>query len=390
MASPAAAINASLPASAIRPLPGSLRSRAAVAAARPGLVTSHPQQSVFQGPQKLASAVRGSPASALREHRAAALMAAATECAPIPAPPHPTFDIKAVIRFALEEDAGGLGDVTSLSTIKEDTQATATFLAKADGVLAGLAVAEMVFAEVDPRITVEWRAKDGDRVTYGQKFGVVRGPARAVLVAERVALNFMQRMGGIATATAALVAEVEGYPAKVLETRKTVPGLRLLDKWAVLIGGGQNHRMGLYDMIMIKDNHIAAAGGIQAAVEGAQTYLEEKGVSMGIEVETRTLDEVREAMAIVDKQAGAVKNPITRVMLDNMTKMDSSCPSGIDVSMMRQAVEIVGGRVETEGSGNVTQSTVREIASTMVTYVSVGAITHSVKALDISFNIETE
>lgn len=311
---------------------------------------------------------------------------------PIPPPEHPTFDLVALIWRALEEDAGGVGDVTSLSTIPKETKAVATFLAKADGVLAGLVVAEKVFEQIDPRIKVEWSAADGDRVTKGQKFGVVTGPAQGILIAERVALNFMQRMGGIATATAAMVAETEGYPAKVLETRKTVPGLRLLDKWAVLIGGGQNHRMGLYDMIMIKDNHIAAAGGITAAVQRAQSYLKDREMSMGIEVETRTLEEVREVMELIDSQAagGGEANPVTRVMLDNMTKMDPANDSGIDVSMMQEAVALVGGRVETEGSGNVTLSTIKRIASTGVTYVSVGALTHSVAALDISFNIETQ
>mmetsp|Transcript_44148 Transcript_44148/g.114367 ORF Transcript_44148/g.114367 Transcript_44148/m.114367 type:complete len:317 (+) Transcript_44148:90-1040(+) len=315
----------------------------------------------------------------------------AKQCAPIPPPEHPTFDLVGLIWRALEEDAGGVGDVTSLSTIPKETQAEATFLAKADGVLAGLAVAEMVFEQVDPRITVEWSSSDGQRVAKGQRFGVVRGPAQGVLIAERVALNFMQRMGGIATATAAMVAETEGFPAKVLETRKTVPGLRMLDKWAVLIGGGQNHRMGLYDMIMIKDNHVAAAGGITAAVERAQAYLQERGMSMGIEVETRTLEEVAEVVGILDAQAAeGVANPVTRVMLDNMTRLDAAAEGGIDVSMMQQAVELLGGRVETEGSGNVTLSTAKRIASTGVTFISVGALTHSVQALDISFNIETQ
>lgn len=148
-------------------------------------------------------------------------------------------------------------------SIGEDAQATATFLAKADGVLSGLAVADMVFAAVDPSLHAEWRAKDGDRVSRGDAFGSVRGSARSILVAERVALNFMQRMSGIATATAAFVAALEGTGARVLETRKTAPGLRLLDKWAVLAGGGANHRVGLFDMMMVKDNHIAAAGGMQ-------------------------------------------------------------------------------------------------------------------------------
>uniref|UniRef100_A0A061S6U2 nicotinate-nucleotide diphosphorylase (carboxylating) n=1 Tax=Tetraselmis sp. GSL018 TaxID=582737 RepID=A0A061S6U2_9CHLO len=346
------------------------------------LSTPQRTRSLFAAPRRVASNGR-----VLSQVRSA--MAETTHVT-IPPPFHPTFDIEGSIRAALEEDSGSFGDVTALSTIPEDTQAVATFLAKGDGVLAGLAVADKVFEMVDPRISVEWSAKDGDSVTYGTIFGKVRGPARGVLVAERVALNYMQRMGGIATATAEMVKEAEGFPAKILETRKTVPGLRLFDKWAVLIGGGDNHRMGLYDMIMIKDNHIAAAGGLTQAVERAQAFLTEKNLSMGMEVETRTMDEVREVMEIVDCQAGKVEHPITRVMLDNMTKMDPSAEAGIDVSMLEEAVAYIGGRVETEGSGNVNLQTVRQIASTGVTYISVGALTHSVKALDISFNIETQ
>eukprot|EP00191_Tetraselmis_sp_GSL018_P010106 CAMPEP_0177619192 /NCGR_PEP_ID=MMETSP0419_2-20121207/26107_1 /TAXON_ID=582737 /ORGANISM="Tetraselmis sp., Strain GSL018" /LENGTH=315 /DNA_ID=CAMNT_0019118399 /DNA_START=254 /DNA_END=1204 /DNA_ORIENTATION=- len=307
----------------------------------------------------------------------------------IPPPFHPTFDIEGSIRAALEEDSGSFGDVTALSTIPEDTQAVATFLAKGDGVLAGLAVADKVFEMVDPRISVEWSAKDGDSVTYGTIFGKVRGPARGVLVAERVALNYMQRMGGIATATAEMVKEAEGFPAKILETRKTVPGLRLFDKWAVLIGGGDNHRMGLYDMIMIKDNHIAAAGGLTQAVERAQAFLTEKnslkdnhiaaagGLTQAVE---RAQDGLYDMIMIKDNHIAAA---------GGLTQAVERAQDGLyDMIMIKD--NYIGGRVETEGSGNVNLRTVRRIASTGVTYISVGALTHSVKALDISFNIETQ
>lgn len=324
--------------------------------------------------------------------------------APIPPPYHPTYDFKKAVRDALEEDAGGRGDVTTLATIPETTQAVARFLAKADGVLAGLGLADLVFEMVDPTLQVSWSARDGERVSPGTEFGVVRGSARSILVAERVALNFMQRMSGIATATQDMVqaASSSGEGTKILETRKTVPGLRLLDKWAVLIGGGHNHRMGLYDMMMIKDNHIAAAGGIKAAVQRAQQYIaHNKLEGMQVEVETRTLEEVEEILEVI-KSGGSC---VSRVMLDNMTHWtqppaptaapaagSAAAPGApvLDVSMLRAAVARIAGAVETEASGNVTLASVASIASTGVTYISVGALTHSVTALDISLKIKTE
>ncbi|GBG00217.1 nicotinate-nucleotide pyrophosphorylase chloroplastic [Raphidocelis subcapitata] len=327
----------------------------------------------------------------------------------VSAPAHPTYDIQQVIRAALAEDAGDRGDVTTLATIGAATTATAKFLAKADGVLAGLAVADAVFAEVDPNLAVEWAAKDGDRVARGMTFGVVRGSARSILVAERVALNFMQRMSGIATATAAMVEAVAGTSTRILETRKTAPGLRLPDKWAVLLGGGANHRMGLYDMMMIKDNHIAAAGGIKQALQRAEAYIAAEGLSIpgggggrcqgcGVELETRTLAEVDEALAII--ASGAAPH-VTRIMLDNMSKRDAGQPGGVDVSVLSEAMARVaafnaraaaGGRrpLETEASGNVTLESVRAFADTGVDFVSVGALTHSVIALDISLNIQLD
>lgn len=211
------------------------------------------------------------------------------------------------------------------------------------------------------------------------------GSARSILVAERIALNFLQRMSGIATATHHMVDAASGFSAKILDTRKTVPGLRMLDKWAVLLGGGCNHRMGLFDAMMIKDNHIAAAGGISNAVKSAHQYILEKGIGdIMIEVETRTMEELREVIQIVEKWGPGCL--VTRVMLDNMAKKTED---GVDISMLKEAVGLVDGRIETEASGNVTLETVRDIASTGVSYISSGSLTHSVSALDISMKILT-
>lgn len=300
----------------------------------------------------------------------------------IPPPAHPTYDLLHVIRSALAEDAGDQGDVTCLATMTPDIQAEAQFLAKANGVVAGIALANMVFTEVDPSLKVEWDVQDGDTITKGQQFGTVKGSAQSILIAERVVLNFMQRMSGIATITKAMAEAAR--PARILETRKTAPGLRLVDKWAVLIGGGENHRMGLFDMVMVKDNHIAVAGGIPQAISAVETYLNSKNLDIGVEIETRTLEEVQEVLDTVAQGKGRV----TRVMLDNMVV---PLPNGdVDLSMLQQAVTLIDGRFETEASGNVTLETVSKIGSTGVTYISSGALTHSVKALDISLNVDTE
>lgn len=251
----------------------------------------------------------------------------------------------------------------------------ATLLAKADGVLAGQALCNQILAAVDPDVTVSWSKEDGDVITKGEIFCEMNGKAHSILRAERVLLNFMQRMSGIATLTKKMADEAA--PAYMLETRKTVPGLRLPDKWAVLIGGGKNHRMGLFDMIMIKDNHIAASGGIDKAVANAQAFLAEKKLPAKIEVETRTMDEVKQVIALLD-DASFDTSAVSRVMLDNMSLED-----------MRAAVKLIDGRVETEASGNVTLETVHAIGQTGVTFISSGALTHSVVALDISLNIDT-
>lgn len=285
-------------------------------------------------------------------------------------------DLDALIQRALAEDVGG-GDVTTNATVAPETPATAQFLAKADGVLAGLGVAEQVFAAVDPELAVAWTLADGDRVATGTRFGTVTGRARSILVAERLALNLMQRMSGIATYTRRMVDAIYPHDADLLDTRKTAPGLRLLDKWAVLLGGGTNHRIGLFDQILIKDNHIAAAGGVTAAVEAARAYLTETQQHLSIEVEARTLDEVRELLA-----GGGVDI----VLLDNMAHLR---PDGtVDTTRLAEAVALVAGRMRTEASGNVTLASVHAIAATRVDAISCGALTHSVTALDLSLKIE--
>ncbi|XP_057798458.1 quinolinate phosphoribosyltransferase [decarboxylating] 1a-like isoform X2 [Salvia miltiorrhiza] len=297
-------------------------------------------------------------------------------------PAHPTYDLKSVIQLALSEDAGDLGDVTCKATIPDEMEVEAYFLAKEDGIVAGIGLAEMVFSEVDPSLKVEWYRKDGDNVHKGLQFGKVHGRAHSIVVAERVVLNFMQRMSGIATLTKAMADAAE--PAYILETRKTAPGLRLMDKWAVLIGGGQNHRMGLFDMVMIKDNHISIAGGVTNALKSVDLYLEQNNLQMGVEVETRTLEEVTQVLLY----ASTTKTSLTRIMLDNMVVPLSN--GDVDISMLKEAVKLIDGRFETEASGNVTLETVKKIGQSGVTYISSGALTHSVKALDISLKIDTE
>ncbi|XP_054822911.1 nicotinate-nucleotide pyrophosphorylase [carboxylating], chloroplastic-like isoform X1 [Prosopis cineraria] len=297
-------------------------------------------------------------------------------------PMHPTYDLKNIIKSALAEDAGDQGDVTCLATIPFDMEVDAYFLAKEDGIIAGIALAEMIFHEVDPSLRVEWSQNDGDYIHKGLQFGKVHGRAHNIVVAERVVLNFMQRMSGIATLTKKMADAA--YPAYILETRKTAPGLRLLDKWAVLIGGGRNHRMGLFDMIMMKDNHISIAGGLTNALRAADLYLKERDLQMPVEVETRTLEEVKEAL----HYASQTKTSLTRIMLDNMVVPLAN--GDVDISMLKEAVELVNGRFETEASGNVTIETVHQIGQSGVTYISSGSLTHSVKALDISLKIDTE
>jgi nicotinate-nucleotide pyrophosphorylase (carboxylating) len=271
--------------------------------------------------------------------------------------------IKDLIARAIQEDLGP-GDVTSEALIRPESASVAMMLAKQDLVLAGTEVSREVFHFLDPDIQVMFSSKDGDRISTGTEFAKLSGNTRALLAGERVALNLLQHLSGIATLTAAYVEKIEGLKAEVLDTRKTLPGLRQLEKYAVKVGGGRNHRFGLFDGVLIKDNHIKAAGGITKAVEACRKHAHHL---LKIEVETKTLDEVREALA--------AKADI--IMLDNMT-----------IDVMREAVKLIGGRVLVEASGNVTLETIRQIAETGVDLISSGSLTHSAPAADISMKIK--
>lgn len=266
-----------------------------------------------------------------------------------------------LVARALAEDVGPR-DVTTDLTVDPASRARAVIRAKQEGVLAGTAAAALAFATVDSAVIVAVEREDGSRLVRGDAVLRASGSASSILKAERTALNFLQRMSGIATLTAEFVRAVAGTQARITDTRKTAPGLRLADKLAVRAGGGVNHRFGLYDMVLIKDNHIAAAGGITAAV--ARCRLAD---GLAVEVETRNLEEVAEAL----RCAG-----ITRIMLDNF-----------HLDALRDAVRMIAGRVETEASGNVSLATVRAIAETGVDYISVGALTHSAPALDLSLDL---
>ena len=277
-------------------------------------------------------------------------------------PPLPRSLIDDAVRAALREDLGAAGDITSAATIPATASATATFGARKAGVLAGLPLAEAAFREVDPTIRFTAILQDGDRIAAGGIAARVEGPARGILAAERVALNYLCHLSGIATATAALVEKVKHTKARILDTRKTTPGLRLFEKYAVRCGGGMNHRIGLFDAILIKDNHIAVAGGVAKAIRAARSAA--PGVKL--EIEVGTLDQLDEALT---------EKPDI-IMLDNMP-----------VETMREAVQRVAGRALTEASGNVTLATVGAIAETGVDYISSGWITHSAPALDLGLDI---
>lgn len=274
--------------------------------------------------------------------------------------------VSRLIELALLEDIG-MGDLTSDAIIPDTQLGKAEFLCKEDGIVAGLEVAALVFEYCDHSITVTPRIRDGELTLKGQTIATIDGSAKSILKGERTALNFLQRMSGIATMTHKFVHAVVGTSAKIIDTRKTVPGLRVLDKWAVRLGGGHNHRFGLDDMVLIKDNHIVAAGGISRAVELCRKHLHDEELDVKIEVETKNLDEVQEALRCVG---------VHRIMLDNFAPDD-----------MRKAVEAIAQRVEVEASGGVTLQTVRSIAETGVDFISVGALTHSVRGLDISLEL---
>lgn len=289
--------------------------------------------------------------------------------------------VQALIDNALVEDVRD-GDHTTLATINPALETEARFLAKATGIVAGLRVAEMVFKTISPHVTLNWTKHDGDKVFAGEYFGTVRGLAHTIITGERLALNILQRMSGIATATHAMVDAVGNHRTRVLDTRKTAPGLRVLDKMSVEMGGGVKHRMGLYDVVMIKDNHVTAAGGVTQAVKLVRDYLNRDPARRNIKIicEARTLSEVKELLAM---------DPIHRVLLDNMVTYDPKTDQ-VNTSMLREALRIINGRLATEASGNVTLRTVADIAKTEVDYISSGALTHSVTALDISLKIPSK
>ena len=268
-----------------------------------------------------------------------------------------------LLTLAFAEDVGD-GDHTTLSTIPADERGVQRLIVKEEGILAGVEIARKVFEKFDPELKMTVYINDGTHVKPGDIAFEVEGPVRSLLQTERVMLNIMQRMSGIATQTAKYQQRLEGLKTKVLDTRKTTPGMRMLEKEAVRIGGGCNHRIGLFDMILIKDNHIDFAGGIKQAVEAARKYCARKGKDLKIEVEVRNEDEIRQALA----------ENVDRIMLDNFTP-----------ERTRKAVELINGQTEIESSGGITLDTLRNYGECGVDFISVGALTHSVKGLDMSF-----
>lgn len=272
--------------------------------------------------------------------------------------------IDRLIDLSFAEDIGD-GDHTTLCCIPEDAMGKSHLLIKEDGILAGVEIAKEVFARFDPTMVVEVLINDGAKVHRGDIAMVVTGKVRSLLQTERLMLNIMQRMSGIATMTHRYVVRIEGTGAHVLDTRKTTPGMRMLEKMAVKIGGGVNHRIGLFDMILLKDNHIDFAGGISNAINRCHAYLKERNLDLKIEIEVRNFDELNQVL-----ECGGVN----RIMLDNFTVADT-----------KKAVDLINHRYEVESSGNITLDTIRSYAEQGVDYVSVGALTHSVKGLDMSF-----
>lgn len=268
-----------------------------------------------------------------------------------------------LIQMALREDIGD-GDHSTLACIPPTAVDTAKMVAKKDGILCGAEVGERVFHLVDANLKVTLLKHDGEALRVGDVIMLVEGSSASILTAERTALNFMQRLSGIASQTHTMVQSIADLHARLLDTRKTTPNMRLLEKYAVKCGGGTNHRIGLYDMVMLKDNHIDFAGGIEAAIDRTHAYLKEKGKDLRIEIEVRDLDELERVM-----QHGGVD----RIMLDNF-----------DVPTLRKAVERIAGQYETEASGGITDQTLRMYAETGVDFISVGALTHHIKSLDIS------
>jgi len=275
-----------------------------------------------------------------------------------------TNDFEQLISLWFAEDIGD-GDHTTLSCIPATAIGKSQLIVKENGVLAGVEVAREIFRAFDPELKMTVFIKDGAEVKVGDIAFVVEGKIQSLLQTERLMLNIMQRMSGVATRTREYVKALEGTKTRVLDTRKTTPGLRLLEKEAVKIGGGVNHRIGLYDMILLKDNHVDFAGGIAQAIQRTKAYLKEKGKDLKIEIEVRSFDELAQVMA---------EGGVDRIMLDNFTPENT-----------RKAVEIIGGKYETESSGGITFATLKDYAECGVDYISVGALTHSVKSMDMSF-----
>jgi nicotinate-nucleotide pyrophosphorylase (carboxylating) len=272
-----------------------------------------------------------------------------------------------IIQNALKEDIGN-GDHSSLASIEENRKAIAVLIFKENGVVAGLNIAYKILKINDPDCTIKVFKSDGDSVSQMEYGFEVEGNARALLRSERLLLNIMQRLSGIATITKQVSDKIKNYHTKVLDTRKTTPNLRILEKWAVTVGGGYNHRIGLYDMIMLKDNHVDVAGSITNAIQLAKDYLIKNNLNLGIEIETRNLEEVKEALNML---------PIQRIMFDNFSP-----------ELTQIAVELVDGKCETESSGGITIENIEDYAKTGVDFISLGMLTHSVKSLDISFKIK--
>ena len=271
--------------------------------------------------------------------------------------------ISEILDLAIREDIGD-GDHTTLSTIPENAMGTATLYSKDTGILAGVYVAKTVFKKIDKDLELEIFINDRAEIKKGDKIFVVSGKAQSILQAERLMLNFMQRMSGIATQTHKYAKLIADLPTKVLDTRKTTPNMRIFEKMAVEMGGGMNHRMGLYDMVMIKDNHIDFAGGIEQAITRVNSYLKEKGKNLQIEIEVRDFDELNQVLTVGN---------IHRIMLDNFTPEQT-----------KKAVDLIDGKYETESSGGITFETLRDYALCGVDFISVGALTHQIKSLDLS------
>lgn len=275
--------------------------------------------------------------------------------------------IDEIIDRTLEEDLGD-GDHTSNACLPSSVSGSAYLICKEAGVIAGIELAEKIFHRVDENLKFKALVSDGEQIEIGQRLFEVEGSSRSILTAERPALNFMQRMSGIATKTRHLTSLIGDNPAKLLDTRKTTPLLREIEKWAVRIGGGHNHRMGLYDMIMIKDNHADMSGGITAAVSRVHEYMNECDLNLKVEVEVRNLEQLNEVLSI---------KGVDRVMLDNFTP-----------SLMTEAVTLIDGKIETEASGGITEDTIADYAATGVDFISVGALTHNIKSLDLSLKAD--